>query len=63
MLPKYENKSENPSPLSFLTYHVSSELSQLVAVLKACVALSDRFLQVRNIYRLKTERKNHTVKN
>jgi hypothetical protein len=38
ILPTYEKKSENPSPLSLLTFHVSAELSQLVAVLKACVA-------------------------
>jgi hypothetical protein len=38
ILPKYENKSENPSPLSLLTFHVSAELSQLVEVLKVCVA-------------------------
>ena len=38
ILPKYEKKSEDPSPLSFLTFHVFAELSQLVQVLQACVA-------------------------
>jgi hypothetical protein len=36
ILPKYGKKSENPSPHSLLTSHVFAELSQLVAVLKAC---------------------------
>jgi hypothetical protein len=38
ILPKYEKKSENHSPLSLLTFHIFAERSQLVAVLKACVA-------------------------
>jgi hypothetical protein len=38
IMPKYENKSEDPSPLSLLTVHVFAQLSQLVAVFQACVA-------------------------
>jgi hypothetical protein len=46
MLPKYEKKSEDPSPLSLLTFHVFAELT---ACRSAQGVLSDRFLQVRII--------------
>jgi hypothetical protein len=36
ILPKYENKSEDPSPLSLLTFHVSAELSACSSVAGVC---------------------------
>jgi hypothetical protein len=38
ILPKYENISENSSPLSLLSVHVFSERSQFVEVFQTCVA-------------------------
>jgi hypothetical protein len=35
ILPKYEKKSENLSQLSFMTFHVSAELSQLASIIES----------------------------
>jgi hypothetical protein len=38
ILPKYKKEFENPSPRSLFTFHVSAQLSHLVAVRQARVA-------------------------